>query len=64
MDPLDTAKLIEKTGDKVRRDSATGLYVLDATVPPTLVTLAEYERGMRVLHLREKASLAHAERAG
>lgn len=64
MTPLETATLIEKTGDRVRRDSATGLYVLDATVPPTLVTLAEFERGMRVLHLREKATVAHAERAG
>lgn len=56
MNPLEVAMLIDRSTSEVRRDPATGLYVLDGTVPPTFLTLADYERGLRILHLREKVA--------
>lgn len=55
--PFDIAVLLARSGTEVHRDPVTGLYVIDATVPPTEITLAQYESGMRVLALREKAAL-------
>lgn len=56
MTPLEVALAIAHSG-QVERDPETGLYILDGTIPPTEVTLADYERGMAVLYLREKAHL-------
>jgi hypothetical protein len=53
--PLDIAELLDHAGTDVYRDPASGLYVVDGTVPPTLLTLAQYEAGMRILAIREKA---------
>ncbi len=55
MNPLEVAQVLERSGRDVHRDPATGLYVLDGTVPPTELTLPQYEAGLRVLDLREKA---------
>lgn len=52
---LDVAMLLDRCSDTVTRDPATGLYVVAGTVPPTLLTLAQYEAGLKVLALREKA---------
>ena len=54
MTPLEIAQAITASSE-VRRDPATGLYVLDGTVPPTELTLAQYESGMRIVTLREMA---------
>jgi hypothetical protein len=58
--PLEIAKLLDRAGTEVYKDQATGLYVVDATVPPTLLTLAQYEAGMHVLAIREKAATSNA----
>lgn len=55
MTPLEVAMAIARSSE-VKRDPSTGLYVLDGTVPPTEVTLADYERGMAVVYLRQKAA--------
>ena len=55
--PLDIAMLLDRAGTEVHRDAATGLYVVDGTVPPTELTLRQYEAGLRVLALREKAAI-------
>lgn len=48
--------LIDRSGEAgVHRDPVSGLYVLDATVPPTEVTFRQYEAGLRVLQLRDQA---------
>ena len=57
MTPLDIAVLIVRSGAAAHRDPRSGLYVLEGTVPPTELTLAQYESGLRVLHLREKVAL-------
>lgn len=56
MNALEVAMLLARAGTEVHRDSTSGLYVIDGTVPPTLVTLPEYEAGRRVLDLREHAA--------
>ena len=55
--PLDIAMLLDRAGTEVHRDPATGLYVVEGTVPPTELTLPQYEAGLRVLALREKAAV-------
>lgn len=53
--PLEIARRIEasarnpETGD-LPRDGL--LYVADSTVPPTLLTVPQYESGMKVLRMR------------
>lgn len=56
MTPLEAALAIQHSTEVVR-DPTTGLYVVDGTVPPTEMTLATYEAGMRVLDLRKKAAV-------
>ena len=54
--------LLDRCGREVHRDPATGLYVIDGTVPPTEITLPQYEAGLRVLELRERAAIGTAPR--
>lgn len=56
-DPLEIAQiLLHSTSRDLPRDPLTGLYHADGTVPPTDLTLAQYEAGLRVLDLRERAA--------
>jgi hypothetical protein len=61
-DALDVAMLLDRCGREVHRDPNTGLYVIDGTVPPTEITLPQYEAGLRVLELRERAAIGTAPR--
>jgi hypothetical protein len=58
--PLEIAQLLARAGTEIYKDQATGLFVVDATVPPTLLTLAQYEAGMHILAIREKAATTNA----
>jgi len=56
VDPLEVAKILEHSSSRnLPRDPLTGLYVADGTEPPTDLTLAQYEAGLKVLDLRERA---------
>jgi hypothetical protein len=59
MDPLEIAMLIERSTPEVHR-TPEGLYVLDATEPPTEVTLRQYEAGMHVLGTKKKVAAQSA----
>lgn len=53
--PLDIAMLLQRCGREVARDPQTGLYAVDGPVCPIYLTLAQYEAGLKVLDLRQKA---------
>ena len=59
--PLEVAELLERGAamgidpERLPRDPNTGLYICDATVPPTEITLPQLEAALRVLHLRARA---------
>ncbi len=56
MTPLDVAELLEhSTSRDLPRDPDTGLYFADGTEPPTFLTLPQYEAGLKVLGLRDRA---------
>jgi hypothetical protein len=56
MDPLEIAMILERSSSRdLPRDPKTGLYLADGTEPPTDLTLAQYEGGLKVLDLRERA---------
>jgi hypothetical protein len=57
VEALEVAMILHNCGRDVQRDPNTGLFVVDGTVPPTELTLPEYERGLRLLELREKIAL-------
>lgn len=55
MTPLEIAEiLLRSTSTRLPRD-LNGAWIADGTEPPTLLTTAMYESGLKVLDLREKA---------
>jgi hypothetical protein len=54
VDPLEIAMILDKVGDSVHRDERTGLYIIDGTVPPTELTLSQYESAKKVLAMKGK----------
>lgn len=59
--PLDVAEMldrVERDGGNaraLRRDPRTGLYICEVTEPPTELTLPQYEAGLKVLDMRDRA---------
>lgn len=58
MNAVEIAIAIAHSDGSVRRDPTSGLYTVGDPDDGIVLTLAQYEAGMRVLALREKAALA------